>query len=766
MFQRQSLYSQILLLVSVVLATSLASYGWLVSKRQAQAYQSLISQEVEISARNMAELSVHHLVVEDYAAMEYFLLRAADLPDVRQIKLCEPNGHILVDIVRPPGGQPGVKYNAQPLVPPPGTEIQHSFDEKKEEHVVWYPLQAGQLLGWLQLTVGMESVAPLQQEVWKSAALIGVVWISAGVLLLLLSLRPPLLTIRRLADFARILNSRKGEEITVRSSAREIMELATALNFASRELRSSEDSLLRERERLAVIIRSIGDGVIACDPQGRILLMNGAAERLTASVEHEGCLLADILIVADGAPGRIPSLLAQALKTDQVQPLGEVQIPLALPAGDTRTVLLSIAPLLDTEGKPVGTVTVLRDVTERVRMEEEKQQLEIQLRQAQKMEAVGTLAGGIAHDFNNILAAISGYTELAQLDLPGDSKPWQHLQQVQAACLRAKDLITQILTFSRKGDQEQLPIQMHHIVKEALKLLRSSIPTSIDFRQNIDAACGSVLANPTEIHQIIMNLCVNAFHAMRDRGQGVLSVSLARAIIEPADVERMGLEIAPGSYVCLSVGDTGHGMDQNVMEKIFDPYFTTKKKGEGTGMGLAMVHGIVKKGGGHIKVYSEPGKGSTFKIYLPEFHSTDPRQHQKEPVLTTLPPGGSERILLVDDEPSLVMLGTNLLRGLGYQVESAIGSREALERFQGNPAAFDLVITDMTMPEMNGAELAQAILRVRPDLPIIVCSGYTEAIANLQISGIGIRATLQKPYLRRTLANTVRSTLDTQMVAG
>ena len=188
MFQRRSLYSQILLLVSVVLATSLASYGWLVSKRQAQAYQSLVSQEIEISARNMAELSVHHLVVEDYAAMEYFLLRAADLPDVRQIKLCEPNGHILVDIVRPPGGQPGVQYNAQPLVPPPGTEIQHSFDEKKEEHVVWYPLPAGQLLGWLQLTVGMEAVAPLQQAVWKSAALIGAVWISAGVLLLLLSL--------------------------------------------------------------------------------------------------------------------------------------------------------------------------------------------------------------------------------------------------------------------------------------------------------------------------------------------------------------------------------------------------------------------------------------------------------------------------------------------------------------------------------------------------------------------------------------------------
>ena len=632
--------------------------------------------------------------------------------------------------------------------------------------MVWYPLQAGQLLGWLQLTMGMEAVAPLQQAVWKSAALMGVLWISAGVLLLLLSLRPPLLTIRRLADFARLLNSRKGEEITVRSSAREIMELAAALNFASRELRSSEDSLLRERERLAVIIRSIGDGVIACDLQGRILLMNDAAERLTGSVEQEGRLLADILIVADGAQGRIPSLLGQALATDLAQPPGEVQINLALPAGDTRTVLLSIAPLLGTEGKPVGTVTVLRDVTEQVRMEGEKQHLEVQLRQAQKMEAIGTLAGGIAHDFNNILTAISGYSELTQLDLAEDSKPWQNLQAVRTACNRARDLVNQILTFSRKSDQEQMPIQMHFIVKEALKLLRSSIPTTIDFRQNIDPACGSVLANPTEIHQIMMNLCVNAFHAMRDRGRGILGVGLAREIVEAVDAGRMGLEIAPGSYVCLTVSDSGQGMDKNVLERIFEPYFTTKKKGEGTGMGLAMVHGIVKKCGGHIKVYSEPGKGSTFKVYLPEFHSAGPGQKGDEQVFTSPPPGGNERILLVDDEPSLVILGTNILSSLGYRMDGATSSQEALARFQEDPAAFDLVITDMTMPEMSGAELAQVLFRIRPDLPIIVCSGYSESIADLPRRGIGIRATLQKPYLRRTLATVVRSTLDAGMVHG
>ena len=763
MFQRRSLYSQILLLVSAVLATSLSSYGWLVSIRQNQAYEALISKETEISARNMAELSVHHLVVKDYAAMEYFLLRAADLPDVRQIKLCEPNGHILVDIVRPPGGQPGVRYNAQPLVPPPGAEIQHSFDRKEEEHMVWYPLQAGQLLGWLQLTVGMDAVAPLQQAVWKSAALIGGLWISAGVLLLLLSLRPPLLTISRLADFARMLNSRKGEEITVRSSAREITELAAALNFASRELRSSEDSLLRERERLAVIIRSIGDGVIACDREGRILLMNGAAARLTGCTAAEGRMLSDVLIVADNNEGRIASLLSQALATEPIHPPGGVQIRLPLPVGDTRTVLLNVAPLLDASGQPTGTVTVLRDVTDQMRMEEEKQHLEVQLRQAQKMEAIGTLAGGIAHDFNNVLTAISGYSELTQLDLTEGTKPWKNLQEVRTACNRARDLINQILTFSRKGDQEQMPIQMHFLVKEALKLLRSSIPTTIDFRQNIDAACGSVLANPTEIHQIMMNLCVNAFHAMRERGQGILSVGLAREIIEAADAGRMGLEIPPGSYACLTVSDTGHGMDGNVLERIFEPYFTTKKKGEGTGMGLAMVHGIVKKCGGHIKVYSEPGKGTTFKVYLPEFHS-GVGATREEMAFTSPPPGGSERILLVDDEPSLVVLGTNILRSLGYRVESAMGSPEALALFQEDPSAVDLVITDMTMPEMNGEELAAALFHIRPDLPIIVCSGYREIIADLPRRGIGVRATLQKPYLRRTLANLVRSTLDAQMV--
>lgn len=766
MLLHRSLYSQILLLVSVVLATSVASYGWLVSRQQVHAYEILVGREIEISARNMAELCAHHLTLADYAAMEHFLLRAADFPDTRQIRVCEPNGSLLVDIARPAGGQPTARYNTLPLVPPDSETVRHTFNEDDGSHVVWYPIHAGRLLGWLQLTMGMESAILLQQAVWKSTALMAVIWICASVLLLLLALRPPLSAIGRLADFARMLNTRKGEEITVRATAREVAELVAALNFASRELRSSEEILLRERERLAVIIRSIGDGVIACDREGHILLMNHAAEQLTDCAAPAGLLLKEVLVPADGQEGTIDLLLRQAMDADTTSPPMEMQTRLALPTGESRTVVLGIAPLLSVNGEAAGTVTVLRDVTDKVRMEEEKQQLEVQLQQAQKMEAVGTLAGGIAHDFNNILTAISGYSELAQLDLPEESKPWHHLQQVRTACMRAKDLITQILTFSRKGDQEQLPIQMHHIVKEALKLLRSTIPTSIDFRQNIDAACGSVLASPTEIHQVMMNLCVNAFHAMREKGQGVLSVRLSREIIEPADVERMGLEIAPGSYVCLSVGDTGHGMGRSVVDRIFDPYFTTKKKGEGTGMGLAVVYGIVKKSGGHIKVYSEPGKGSTFKVYLPEFQTVAAGLKVQEPAITTLPPGGSERILLVDDEPTLVALGTNILRGLGYQVESTISSREALELFQRDPSAIDLVITDMTMPEMTGAELAQAMLSTRPGLPIIVCSGYNEAIANLQVSGVGIRATLQKPYLRRTLANTVRATLDARMVAG
>jgi nitrogen-specific signal transduction histidine kinase/CheY-like chemotaxis protein len=407
------------------------------------------------------------------------------------------------------------------------------------------------------------------------------------------------------------------------------------------------------------------------------------------------------------------------------------------------------------EGVVLGIIGISRDITERNKAEEEKQKLALQLRQAQKMEAIGTLAGGIAHDFNNILSAIIGYTELSKGIATKDDKLSEYLTEVLAAGNRAKDLVKQILTFSRMGEQSNLgPIQIQPIVKEAMKLLRASIPTTIAIKQDIRPDTGLIVGNLTQVHQILINLCTNAYHAMQQNG-GVLSVrlystKLERSIGHPDQVE-------PGRYNVLEVSDTGDGMDEETLDRIFEPYFTTKEQGKGTGMGLAVVHGIVKSYGGHIVVDSEPGKGSTFQIYLPQVDTVSPPLLDEEYFEA---PQGSERILLVDDETVIVKVVKRMLEGLGYHVQAEVSSRKAFNLFVKNPDRFDLVITDMTMPEMTGVELAEKLISARPDIPIILCSGYSETINPQKLEAAGIREFLMKPLSRSELSLLVRKVLD------
>jgi signal transduction histidine kinase/CheY-like chemotaxis protein len=386
--------------------------------------------------------------------------------------------------------------------------------------------------------------------------------------------------------------------------------------------------------------------------------------------------------------------------------------------------------------------------------EEQEKKLETQLRQAQKMEAIGTLAGGIAHDFNNILSAVIGYTELALINIPKESSLQNHLQQVLKAGSRAKDLVKQILTFSRQAEQEVGPFQIKLIAKEALKLLRASLPTTIEIRQDIQSD-STVLADPTQIHQVLMNLCTNAGYAMQETG-GTLEVSLTNVELDSHFTGRHS-DMAPGPHLRLTVSDTGHGMTPDVLERIFDPFFTTKGPGEGTGMGLSVVHGIVKSFGGTITVYSEPGKGSTFHVYLPI--AEDLKDEGETEVIEPLPTG-NERILLIDDEQPLVDIGKQMLERLGYEVITRTSSIEALELFRAQPDRFDLVITDMTMPNMTGDKLAMEIMKIRPDVPVILCTGFSPAITEEEANAWGIQALLEKPLLRHDLAKTIRQVLD------
>ncbi len=410
------------------------------------------------------------------------------------------------------------------------------------------------------------------------------------------------------------------------------------------------------------------------------------------------------------------------------------------------------------EGRILSARAIIRNITGRKREEEERKKLEDQLRQAQRLEAMGTLAGGIAHDFNNILTPILGYAEMTQEGLPPGNDFRKNQREIIYAACRAKDLVQQILAFSRQAEQERLPLKIHLIVKETLKLLRASIPTTIEIRQNIEATSGVVHADPTQIHQVVMNLCTNAYHAMQETG-GILVVSLTSVEIDQDDVKIVGLALTPGRYLKLEVSDTGHGMDQGTLERIFEPYFSTKEKGKGTGLGLAIVHGIVKSHGGHITVYSEPGEGTTFHIYLPHVLSevTKPGSEMKKPL-----PQGSERLLVVDDEESIVQMGQQMLESLGYEVTALTSSTEAWDMLRKQPGAFDLVITDMTMPNMTGVELAQRYLSIRPDGLIILSTGFSELINEQKARAVGIRQFIMKPVHKRDLAKAVRKVLDEQ----
>jgi len=438
----------------------------------------------------------------------------------------------------------------------------------------------------------------------------------------------------------------------------------------------------------------------------------------------------------------------QVRKEMQSARLGEKKafvFPHRLKNGEVRTVEVHSTPL-NIKGHTL-LFSIIHDI-------EEQEKLRVRLRQAQRMEAIGTLAGGIAHDFNNILYPIIGYSEMTLDDLPQGSTARSNLEQVLKASFRAKELVRQIITFTRQGDSERAAVSLQHIIRESLQFLRATLPSTVEVSQYIDNTCRQVLADAGQIHQVMMNLCINAYHAMGEKG-GTLEVRLKETAFLPQDSLSYP-DMKPGAYLKLSISDTGHGMDSKVMERIFDPYFTTKEIGKGTGLGLSVVHGIVRSHKGHIEVYSEPGKGSAFHIYLPmiEDKARDKR-------ITDQPvPGGKERILLVDDEIQIVEMMSYVLGHLGYTVSARTSSLEALEIFRSSPQSFDLVITDMTMPNMTGLELSEELMRIRPDIPILLCTGFSERVTEKKIKESGIRELLMKPAPIKEIADAVRRILD------
>jgi PAS domain S-box-containing protein len=509
------------------------------------------------------------------------------------------------------------------------------------------------------------------------------------------------------------------------------------------ERKHAEEALRESEEKYRAVLEANPDPVVVYDIEGNVIYFNPAFTRVFGWTLAERLGNKMDVFVPEEAWRETKMMIKKVLAGERFSSIETLRYN---KKGKIIPVSVSGAIYTDKNGNPIGSVINLRDISR-------QKKLEAQLQQAQKMEAIGTLAGGIAHDFNNILSSVIGYTELALDNEKRETSQHNNLQEVLLAGNRAKDLVKQILTFSRQVDQKQKPIQVKPIVKEALKMLRASIPSTVEIEQNIQSNA-LVMGDPTQIHQILMNLCTNAAHAMEGNG-GLLTVSLFDAELD-SDFISNHPDLKPGPYINLTVTDTGHGISPDVMENIFDPFFTTKEKGKGTGLGLSVVHGIVRSHRGDIYAYSEPGKGATFNVYLPVIESRfKPVERAERPL-----PRGTERILFIDDEPEITNLGKQTLEPLGYDVVVRNSSIEALELFKEKKDRFDLVITDMTMPHMTGEKLAEKLMQIRPDIPVILCTGFSYMIDEQKALYIGIRAFISKPILKREIAETIRKVLD------
>jgi len=428
---------------------------------------------------------------------------------------------------------------------------------------------------------------------------------------------------------------------------------------------------------------------------------------------------------------------------------------LLLPDGRAKYIHTMAHADYENNDRPVRLIGTSQDVTQLKLAEIEREKTERRLLQAQKLEAIGTLAGGIAHDFNNILSSIIGFTELSLHELPPDSQTAQKLEIVLQGGMRARDLVMNILAFSRESEETLKPIQIGPIVKESIKLLRASIPANIEITYNLAPVCGAVLANPVQIHQVVMNLCTNAYHAIGAAG-GKITVNMAEVNLGTDDIQA-GFDASPGAHVHLEFKDTGQGMDRQTLDKIFDPYFSTKKRGEGTGLGLAVVHGIIKKHLGQIAVNSMPGHGTAFHIFLPcsaSLCATDAPENDA-PIV-----GGTEHIVVVDDEQPIAAMMAEFLTGIGYRVTPFTSSEAALSFLKDGADPVDLLVTDMNMPRICGDELSRQVLALYPELPIIICTGFSDNLDEEKAKAIGIRKYLTKPVMERRMAESIRCLLE------
>lgn len=521
----------------------------------------------------------------------------------------------------------------------------------------------------------------------------------------------------------------------------------------ARERKAAMEALLLSEEKFRGISAGALDGIVMMDPDGKVSFWNNAATKIFgySSEEVMGRDLHELLALPEHF-GLYSDAREQFLNAGTGNAVGRtLELTAVRKDKETIPVELSVSALrLEDKWHAVG---VIRDISERIRAEKEKRRMEHQLQQSRKMEAIGSLAGGIAHDFNNILFIMLGNAELAQMRYDSGENIFEALNEVRDAGLRARDLVQQILDFSRRTVKKKHPVVMASVIKEAMKLLRPSIASAIDIRIDISTDTGTVMADPTNVYQIIMNLCTNAAHAMRKEG-GTLHLSLSE--IDVSLLSPLCHDLRPGRYIQLVVMDTGHGMSPEMMDRIFEPYYTTKKIGEGSGIGLSLVHGIVEDMGGAIHVESTPGQGSRFTLLFPVCEKNETVEFADE--TDSIPPG-TEHILVVDDEIGITSACHSMLSKIGYRVTPVNEAPQALEMFKSAPDEYDLVITDLTMPKMAGIELARRIKSIRSQIPIVLWTGFSERLEKTDYKAYGFDYLVMKPPILKDLSSVLTRAL-------
>ena len=548
-------------------------------------------------------------------------------------------------------------------------------------------------------------------------------------------------------DFTVRLITAKGRERWIRALGQPIFDSGSCVRlsgtFQDITERMRKDEALREtEERYGNIIENVLLGVYQTALDGKLLFANKKMVEMFGYSSFEEFEAAGSIAERYARPEERIGIVNEIIKEGSIN----TEVEFRRKDGQSIWVKLNTRKATNREGAII-LEGLMEDVTEIKRMM-------TQLQQSQKMEAIGTLAGGIAHDFNNILAIIMGNAELAFDDVPNGNPVKDYLNEIRLASVRAKDMVQQLLAFSRKSDEENTPLDMAPIIKESMKMLRSAIPTSVEFKQHISDDPCKVMGDATQINQIVMNLLTNAADAMSEEG-GLLEVTLDNIILQK-EKPCFHWVLSPGPYVRLGIKDTGEGIEPENMDRIFDPYYTTKEVGKGTGMGLSIIHGIVKRHSGGIRVESALGKGTLFEIYFPALEKAAEEEKEPEGEIR----GGSERVLFVDDEESMVNLNRQRLERLGYQVKTTTKPMEALEWFKADPDQFDIIITDMTMPRMTGDRLAAEVLKIRPHVPLIISTGYSERMSAKKVEALGVRKCIEKPIDLRNLASSLREVLD------